>query len=110
MVVSARSCEAAFGRQHRDERGEVAAEQRLATGQAQAVDAEVEEDVDKGARFLEAQDVLTGQPHVLLFGHAVLAPQIAAVGHRQPKVPQGTVQTVEHGNLQFTIYKLQGAT
>ena len=64
-MVSARSVEARLGRQHAHERGEVAAQQRLAAGEPQLVDAEREEDVDERADLLEVQHVLARQPDVV---------------------------------------------
>jgi hypothetical protein len=64
-----------------DERRQIAAEERLAPGQANFVDAEIEEDVDESLDLLEMEDVLARQPHVLRFGHAVAATQVAAICH-----------------------------
>ena len=82
--------QAGLGRDHPHERRHIAAEQRLAAGQADLVDAEREEDVDERAGFLEMQDVLARQPDVVLLRHAVFAAEVAAVGDRQPQVAQRT--------------------
>ena len=47
-----------------DERRQIAAEQRLATGQADAVDAERHEDVDDPRQLFECQQILARQPGV----------------------------------------------
>ena len=75
---------------HPDQRGEVAPQQRLAAGEPNLVHAERQEDVDQRGDFLEVQEVFAGKPHVVRFRHAVQAPEIAAVGHRQPQVAQRT--------------------
>ena len=49
----------------RDERRQVAAQQRLAAGQPHLVDAERDEDVDERADLLEVQHVLARQPDVV---------------------------------------------
>ena len=96
LVVSARSVQARLGRRAAATSDvEVAAEQRFAAGQPEPVDAERDEDVDERADLLEVQHVLARQPHVLLLRHAVLAAQVAAVGDRQPQVPQRTAEAVE---------------
>ena len=83
------------GHQVRD----VAAEQRLAAGQPNLVDAEVEEQVDQLLDFLEVQDVLARQPEVLLFGHAVPAAQVAPVGDREAQVPERPAVDVGNRHL-----------
>ena len=53
---------------------------------------EVDEDVDEPADLLEREDVLPGQPDVLLLRHAVVAAQVAAVGDGEPQVPERTAE------------------
>ena len=88
LVVSARSASPGLAASIADERRQVAAQERLAAGQAQPVHAERDEDVDERADLLEVQDVLARQPGVVLLRHAVRAAQVAAVGDRQPQVAQ----------------------
>ena len=76
--------------------GDVAAEQRLAAGQPDLVDAERQEDVDERARLLEVQHVLARQPDVVVLRHAVFAAQVAAIGDRQPQVAQRPAEEVIH--------------
>ena len=78
---------------------EVAPQQRLAAGETHLVHAEVGEDVDERGHLLEGEDVVAGQPDVLLLGHAVLAAQVAAVGDREPQVAQRAIERVaDHGS------------
>ncbi len=82
------------GGEARDERREVAAQQRLAAGEPDLVHAEADEHVHELFDLLELQDVLARQPHVVLLGHAVAAAQVAPVGDRQPQVAQRTIELV----------------
>ncbi len=91
---------AGLRRHHRDERRQVAAEQRLAAGEANLVHAEADEDVDKAADLLEMQHVLARQPGVVVLRHAVFAAQVAAVGDRQAQVAQRTAEAIgEHESI-----------
>ena len=83
------------GREPVDELRQVAAQQRLATGQPDLVHAEGREDVDERLDLLEVQDVLARQPHVVRLRHAVAAAQVAPVGDREPEVPQRSLVPVE---------------
>ncbi len=84
---------------HADQRREIAPQQRLAAGEPHLVDAQREEHVDQPCDLFEVQDVLAREPHVVRFRHAVQAPEIAAVGHRQPEVAQRTPErVVQHGS------------
>ena len=56
---------------------------------------EADEHADQPVDLLEGEQVLLGQPGVLRLGHAVLTPQVAAVGDRQAEVAQRTLQGVE---------------
>ena len=78
-----------------DQIGQVAAQQRLASGQPHLVDAERGEDVDQRLDFLEVQDVFARQPDVVRLRHAVAAAQVAAIRHRQAQVPQRAMVGVE---------------
>ena len=81
--------------QARHQVGDVAAQQRLAAGEPHLVDAERQELIDQPLDFLEVQEVLARQPEVVFLGHAVLAAQVAPVGHRQPEVPERPLVRVE---------------
>jgi selenocysteine-specific elongation factor len=71
----------------RDDRGEVAAEQRLAAGEADLADAEgLHADPDKPANLLARQHLRRGQPVEALGRHAVRAAQIAAIGEGDPQI------------------------
>ena len=93
-MVSARSRSAGLAASRRDQRRQVVAQQRLAAGQADAVDAELGEAVDQRRDLLEVEDVAARQPDVVLLRHAVLAAQIAAVGHRDAQVAQRPAEAV----------------
>jgi len=82
-------------RQHRHQHREVAPQQRFAAGEAHLVDAEAAEHIDQPGQLLERQHVRLWQPDVVLLRHAVLAAEIAAVGHRQAQVAQRAVEMVE---------------
>ena len=99
LVVSARSRTPALAGQAADERRQVAAQQRLAAGEAEAVDAEADEDADEPLHLLECQEIPPRQPEILRLGHAVAATKIAAIGHRQPEAPQRPVEGVPQRHL-----------
>ena len=97
MVVSARSRIAGLSRDHLDQLRQIAAEQRLAAGEADLVDARARKTSTSAAHLLELQQVLPRQPDVLRFRHAVAAAEIAAVGDRQPQVVERPAQQVRAG-------------
>ena len=71
------------GRQLGDEDRQVRANGGLTAGQADAVDPEVlDHDPGDALDLFEAEDVGLGQPLHALFGHAVGAAEIAAIGDR----------------------------
>ena len=82
------------GSQSMDEVRQIATQERLAAGQPDLVHAEPREDIDERFDFLEVQDVLAREPHVVRFGHAVAAAQVAAVGDRKTKVSKRTLMSV----------------
>ena len=82
--------------QERHQLGEAAPQQRLAAGEAQLGDAHVGERPDQGRQLVEGQEVLARQPGVVLLRHAVGAPEVAPVGHRQPQIPQRPTPLVHH--------------
>ncbi len=85
-------------RQVGDQRRQVAADQRLAAGDPELVDAEPHEDRRQPRDLLERQDLLAGQEREVaaedLGGHAVRAPEVAAVGDRDPQVTQRAAEAV----------------
>jgi hypothetical protein len=84
--------------QHRHEFVQVAAQQRLAAGQPQLAHTQAGEDAGQPGQFLEGEQLLAGQEHKVaaehLAGHAVGAAELAAVGHRDPQIPQRPRQRV----------------
>ena len=94
LVVSARSRIAGLRAIMRISSGRSRRKQRLAAGETHAIDARAREHVDERAHLLELQDVVPRQPHVLGFGHAVAAAQIAAVGDRQPQIFQRPAEQI----------------
>jgi hypothetical protein len=74
-------------RQLLDEQRQVGPHRRLATGEADAVDPVLlDEQTGEPLDLLEGEDLLAGQPLHALFGHAVRAPEVAAVGDREAQV------------------------
>ena len=84
--------DAADGGQHDDQAFQITAQQRLAAGQPQLAHAQAGENPGEPCQFLEGEQVLAGQegevPAEYLAGHAVGAAELAAVGDRDPQVPQ----------------------
>ena len=83
-------------RKHADELRQIAAQQGLATGESDAIDAGAREQIDERAHFLEMQNVLTRKPRILGLWHAVTAPQIASVRDRQPQIPERAAKQIVH--------------
>ena len=77
-----------FLRDELDETAQVPANERLPSGQADPVHAQVREGVHENAHFLEIQNVLSRQPDIVPLRHAVLAPQVAAVGNGDAQVAE----------------------
>ena len=73
-----------------DEPGQVAPDERLAAGDPELRRAEPDEDAGQPLDLLERQDELARQEREVapedLLGHAVDAPEVAAVGDRDPQV------------------------
>jgi hypothetical protein len=92
--------DAADGGQLRDQALQITAQQRLAAGQPQLAHAQARENPGEPCQFLEGEQVLAGQedevPAEHLAGHAVGAAELAAVGDRDPQVPQRARQDVSH--------------
>jgi hypothetical protein len=79
----------------RNQLGQIAAEERFAARQADAVDTERRERIDDDRDLLEVENAPAGQPGVLRLRHAVLAAQVAAVRDGHAKAPERSVETVE---------------
>ncbi len=87
-----------------DENRKILAQQRLSAREPDLANAQIEKDVHQPIDLFEMEDVLLGQPDVFLLRHAVLAAEIAAVSDREPKVGQGTAQSVgEHACLDYRL-------
>src|SRR3546814_1837343 len=81
-----------------DQPQDVAADERLAAGQAQLPHAEPDEGAAQPVEFLEREHLgLRQEAHILR--HAVHAAQIAPVRHRYAQVADLTAKRVEHGGL-----------
>ena len=93
-MVSARSVRRLAGEQF-DELAEVPPQQRLAAGQPDLVDAEADEDVNQPADLLEVQEIVAGEPDVLLLRHAVFAPEVAAVRDRHTEAAERPAQRID---------------
>ena len=91
-------------RQHLDEALDVAADERLAAGQPDLLDAQAGEDLREAGDLLERQEVASGEEGVVapvdLLGHAVDATEVAAVRDRDTEVAQRPVECVfeRHGH------------
>src|SRR6185436_19633172 len=83
----------------------VPAEKRLTPGEPHAVKAQGGKRIDNRGRFLESEQAFSRQPDIVRFGHAVLASQVAAIGHRNAEAPQRTAKTIEkrHGSHKYDI-------
>ena len=86
--------------EHRDELREVGPDRGLPAGELERPHAEAAEDPGQPDDLLEPQDLGLGQPLQALGGHAVRAPEVAAVRDGDPKVvgdPSERVQQRFHG-------------
>ncbi len=81
-------------RQHRGELREVAAHERLAAGEADVGDAHRGEQRHQALDLLEREDLRALEPREPLGRHAVLAAEVAAVGHREAQVADGPAVSV----------------
>jgi hypothetical protein len=79
-----------------DEPWEVAPDERLAPGDADLPHPRPDRDPRHTRELLERQERLAREPHRLL-GHAVGAPEVAAVGHREPQVVVNASERVDEG-------------
>ena len=95
--------EAGFGSDHGHQLRQIAAEERFAAGEPDAVDAFGDEDVDERGDLLEVQQVFARQPLILGLRHAVLAAEVAAVGDRQPEIAERPGENVLDHRCSLTI-------
>ena len=97
-----RQVEPADPGEHRDELLEVAAEQRLAAGQPDLLDAVTHERTRGPLDLLEREQLTPGQEGVVaaedLLRHAVDAPEVAAIGDRDAQISERPGQCVENGH------------
>ena len=63
---------------------------------------------NKSRNFLESQQLLLRQPNVFFLGHAIVAAQVAPVGDRNPKAPQGPAKPVSESARRRHIYRGMG--
>jgi hypothetical protein len=98
--------------QHRDQPVQVAAQQRLAAGQPQPAHAQAGKDPAEPGQLLEGQQVRAGQereiPAEELARHAIGAAELAAVGDRDPQIPQRPRQRVRQRQLGDRHHAPQG--
>src|SRR4051812_37637787 len=78
---------------------DVAANERLAARDADGADTELREDADDALDLLEGQQLLPLEERVVapedLFGHAIDAPEVAAVGDRHAQRLQRPAERIE---------------
>jgi hypothetical protein len=81
-------------RQQCHERGQVVPKERLPAGEPHLAYAEPGEDARHPVDLLEGENRFPRQPDVLRLGHAVAAPEIAAIGDGDPKVAERPAQQI----------------
>ena len=85
-----------------DQELEIAAQERLAAGDAQLPDAEVDEDARNALDLLEREQLAPGEEAVVvsedLLRHAVDAAEVAAVGDRDPEIADRPAEGVGDGH------------
>ena len=72
--------------QHGDQSRQIGAHGRLATGQPDAIDPEIETDACEPRDLFVGEEIILRQPRHAFGRHAVDAAQIAAIGHRDAQV------------------------
>src|SRR5262245_25496454 len=77
-----------------DQAFQIASQHRLAASHAQFIDPEADENLRQVNDLFVGQDLRLGLPLHCLFGHAVEAAEIAAVGDRNAQVANGAAVTV----------------
>jgi hypothetical protein len=79
-------------------------EQGFAPCESNLVDAELGKHVHQFANFFEGEEVFAGKPDILLFWHAILAAQVAAICNRQPQIAEGSAKGVGDEPLISGVY------
>jgi len=85
-------------RQLRDEHRQIPAEQRLAARDPDPVGTDRHERAGERGDLLEREQRFAGQPGVVRLRHAVVTPQVAAVGHRDPEAPERPGEAITDGD------------
>ena len=101
----------------RGERGdevlEIAAQQRLASGDPQLADAELDEDPSDAFDLLEGEELAPREEAVVvpedLLGHAVDAAEVAAVGDRDAQVAYRATECVDDSHRRESVENQRGA-
>ena len=97
-----------MARQRAHQRHHVAPDQRLAAGQPQLAHALGDEGRAQPVEFFQRQQIGLGQEcHV--FGHAIEAAQVAAIGDRYPQIADGPAERVDHRTEQRRVGTNQSA-
>jgi len=88
---------------HLDQGGEVVPQQRLPAGEPDLVHPQPGEHAHQPRDLLEREDRLARQPDIVVLGHAVAAPHVAAVGDRDPqareRATERVAEQVRHGRV-----------
>ncbi len=88
---------------------EMLGDQRFAAGEADAGDAESgDRDAQQPGQLVEGQQLLAGHPVQPLGGHAVRAPQIAAIGQRHPQIGGDAAVGVEQRPVRRGTLRIAG--
>jgi hypothetical protein len=66
--------------EQRNQRGQIMAQEGFASGEPDLLHSQIREDPHQPLNLLERQDRLTRKPYVVVFGHAVAAPHVTAIG------------------------------
>src|SRR5688572_13532673 len=77
---------------------QIAAQQRLAAGHPDAVHPDRHERGRKGRNLLEREQRVARQPGVVVLRHAVVAPEVAAVGDRHTQAAERPPETIGNGD------------
>jgi len=92
-------------RQRGEQGHDAAAHERLAAGQAQLAHAARDERRAQPVQFLEREQIGLGQK-VHVFRHAVDAAEVAAVGHRNAQIGDGTPEGVDQRRAHCSAIKV----
>ena len=72
-----------LGRDQAQQVRKLSSQERFTPGDANLADTNQREHIDQMAQLVEREDVAAGQPGVVVLGHAIPAPEVAPVRHRQ---------------------------